>query len=436
MNTTVHLLSFEGPDPYALAGGVGTRIWGLARALAQLRIETHLWFIGDPQLPGYDRRGHLHLHRWCQWMNRHHPVGVYDGERAKAEGYTNSLPSAVGDDILAAINAGQQVIVLAEEWHTVGAVLRLDQLLREYQVRDRVSLLWNANNTFGFSEIDWHRLSRAAVITTVSRYMKQLMRPLGAEAVVIPNGLGAEAFAPVNETMAEALGKVVGDRLLLTKVARWDPDKRWLGTLDIVASLKHTGQRPILVARGGIEAHGETVLARARSLGLTVADVTLPPTEGARALVNTLGDARRLDLLNVRSALDWETRRLLYRGSAAVLANSGHEPFGLVGLETMAAGGIACTGSSAEDYAVPGHNALVLETQNPDEFLGLFAQMRNEPARERAVREAAALTARRYAWPLVIDRLLLPRAQLALLSRRATRTSPIPNVPENAALVF
>jgi glycosyltransferase involved in cell wall biosynthesis len=209
-----------------------------------------------------------------------------------------------------------------------------------------------------------------------------------------------------------------------------------LGTLDIVASLKHTGQRPILVARGGIEAHGETVLARARSLGLTVADVTLPPTEGARALVNTLGDARRLDLLNVRSALDWETRRLLYRGSAAVLANSGHEPFGLVGLETMAAGGIACTGSSGEDYAVPGHNALVLETQNPDEFLGLFAQMRNEPARERAVREAAALTARRYAWPLVIDRLLLPRAQLALLSRRATRTSPIPNVPENAALVF
>jgi hypothetical protein len=30
----------------------------------------------------------------------------------------------------------------------------------------RVTILWNANNTFGFDRIDWERLSRAAVITT------------------------------------------------------------------------------------------------------------------------------------------------------------------------------------------------------------------------------------------------------------------------------
>jgi hypothetical protein len=51
---------------------------------------------------------------------------------------------------------------------------------------------------------------------------------------------------------------------------------------------------------------------------------------------------------------------VLFSGSAAVLANSGREPFGLVGLETMAAGGVACTGSTGEDYVVPGQNALVL----------------------------------------------------------------------------
>jgi hypothetical protein len=43
-----HILSFEGPDPYARAGGIATRITGLARALAGAGHETHLWFVGDP----------------------------------------------------------------------------------------------------------------------------------------------------------------------------------------------------------------------------------------------------------------------------------------------------------------------------------------------------------------------------------------------------
>jgi glycosyltransferase involved in cell wall biosynthesis len=41
---------------------------------------------------------------------------------------------------------------------------------------------------------------------------------------------------------------------------------------------------------------------------------------------------------------------VLFHSAAAVLANSHHEPFGLVGLETMAAGGVACIGYTGEDY--------------------------------------------------------------------------------------
>ena len=47
-----HLLSFEGPDLYARAGGVATRVVGLAEELASRGFDTHLWFVGDPSEPG------------------------------------------------------------------------------------------------------------------------------------------------------------------------------------------------------------------------------------------------------------------------------------------------------------------------------------------------------------------------------------------------
>jgi hypothetical protein len=79
-DTQFHILSFEGPDDYARAGGIASRISGLSQALAAAGFETHLWFVGDPQLPGHENRGQLWWHRWYQWISRYHPAGVYDGE--------------------------------------------------------------------------------------------------------------------------------------------------------------------------------------------------------------------------------------------------------------------------------------------------------------------------------------------------------------------
>jgi hypothetical protein len=47
-----HVLSFEGPDGYSRAGGIASRVCGLTESLAHLGFETHLWFIGDPDLAG------------------------------------------------------------------------------------------------------------------------------------------------------------------------------------------------------------------------------------------------------------------------------------------------------------------------------------------------------------------------------------------------
>jgi len=108
-----------------------------------------------------------------------------------------------------------------------------------------------------------------------------------------------------------------------------------------------------------------------------------------------------------------------------VLANSWHEPFGLVGgLETMAVGGNACTGISAEEYAVPGRNALVLQTSDPREFLGLFRRLRTNPAEAKSIRREARAAARRYAWGEMFERLFLLQLDLLRAIRRVPSTAP------------
>jgi glycosyltransferase involved in cell wall biosynthesis len=272
-------------------------------------------------------------------------------------------------------------------------------------------MLWNANNTFGFEAIPWVQLAEASTITTVSRYMKHRMRQHGADALVIPNGLTADCFdAPERNPVAELRRRFRG-RTFLSKMARWDPDKRWLETIDTVAEMKRQGWSPLLVARGGSEAHGHDVLHRAHAAGLEVVDraATRP---GAAGLAEALRDINGADVVNLQSYVDPDARRALFRSVDAVLANSGHEPFGLVGLEAMAVGGIACTGCSGEDYAQPGQNAIVLETGDPREFISLFRQLRADPERAKRLRRAGQSTARRYAWGEIVERVLLPRAEM------------------------
>jgi hypothetical protein len=95
-----HVLAFEGPDIYAQAGGIASRVTGLTEALATAGFETHLWFVGDPSLPGHEMRGQLHLHRWCQWISHYHPNGVYDGEAGKHADYGASLPPFLCQEML------------------------------------------------------------------------------------------------------------------------------------------------------------------------------------------------------------------------------------------------------------------------------------------------------------------------------------------------
>lgn len=408
-----HLLSFEGPDAYSRAGGLASRVEGLSGTLAGLGFETHLWFVGDPERPSQEAHDELHYHRWGQWISRHHSGGVYDGEWAKQSDFASSLPPHLLNEFLAPrLREGGRAVVVAEEWHTVHAVLHLDYLLRQLGLRERVEILWNANNTYGFEQIPWARLREASRITTVSRYMKQRMWALGVDPLVVPNGLPSDAFEEPGPGAIRALRKRLRGRMLLAKLARWHPDKRWATALGTVAELKCQGWEPLLVARGGSEPYGAEMRAFAQRLGLRWADRSCD-VFGVPELLDALCDVVEADVVNLCAPVAPAPRRLLLHCADAVLANSAHEPFGLVGLEAMAVGGLACTGSSGEDYVLPGQNAVMLETDDPSEFLQIYGPLRSNPRAERAMRRAGRWTAKRFAWQEVMQRVFLPRLQVS-----------------------
>jgi glycosyltransferase involved in cell wall biosynthesis len=401
---TFVILSFEGPDLYSMAGGLATRIIGLTETLARLGFETHLIFIGDPQKPSVEiqMNGKLHLHRWGQWISQYYPNGVYDGEEGKLQDYQDSVPNFVLTEIAQpALSAGKRLVVMAEEWQTSETLCRISDVLWKAGLRDRAQLLWNANNTIGFHRINWGRLNFIATLTTVSRYMKHTMWTMGLNPLVIPNGIPSRLLRPVNPTQVVRIRRVLEAETMLVKIARFDPDKRWLMTMEVIARLKAEGDRVVLLARGGIESHGKEVMSYARRLGLIVRDVY----SDGEALLNYwqgLRLAGRADVYNLRYHVPEHFRQVIYAGADLILANSGREPFGLVGLEAMAAGGVVVTGSTGEDYALPFENALVLDTDNPVEIVTYLHHLREEPDFEKKIRLSAQETAQRFTWEEVV----------------------------------
>ncbi len=402
------VLSFEGPDPYAQVGGLGVRVSGLVRAAAEMGIETHLIFIGDPDAPPRQvyAAGRLVLHRWCQSISRHHPAGVYDGEWGKVQDFAVSVPPFVASLVRETIVQGGDAVVLAEEWQTVEALCKVADLLRAEGAAEHVRFVWNCNHPTCLDKVDWHRFQDLALITTVSRYMHGRLREVGIDATVIPNGIPASMLMPAPQQQVEALGELLRDRISLVKVGRWDPDKAWLQAVEAVALLKEAGAPVRLLMRGGLEPHGAEVLQRCRDLGLSVRDVTLSG-EGVNALLGGIAAGREADVLNLRFPLTEDFKRLVFRAGDAVLANSPMEPFGLVGLEAMAAGGVAVVGSTGEDYANH-ENVLRVAHGTSAELTGVIATLAGDSDLERRLRTAGPAAACRYTWERVLATAFLP----------------------------
>jgi glycosyltransferase involved in cell wall biosynthesis len=409
------LLSFEGPDQYATAGGLGVRMKELALELARSGYTTHLIFVGDPDLPGREALGdHLTLHRWCQWLSAGYRNGVYEGEEEKLADWNATVPAFVVDELVRpAAQRGMLTAVLAEEWHTAESTCDLSDELWAAGLRDQAIILWNANNVMGFERIDWERLSFCSQITTVSRYMKHVMWAEGVNPLVVPNGIPEDRIHRFHATKVRELRAAVGSRELLFKIGRWSPDKRWLMAVEALAAEVARGHDVTMVIRGGIEPHAVEVLQRAHDLGLSIVDLRMPrDLDGAIAALDA---TPRAHIYNVQNFMTDELISLFYTAADAVLANSGHEPFGLVGLEVMAASGIAFVGSTGEDYAIPFLNGVVIDSGDPTEICIALDQLRSHPDAATQMRQEARATARRYTWTNVIDDILLSKLKYVAL---------------------
>jgi glycosyltransferase involved in cell wall biosynthesis len=420
-NTLFVLLCFEGPDVYSTAGGLGTRVTELSEALAKQGYATHLIFIGDPTKPATEIRedGHLILKRWSQWVSKYYPNGVYDGEEQKLYDFNESVPFHVYNDIVRpAVAEGKTVVIMGEDWHTAEAMTRTSDLLHWFGLRQKVLMLWNFNSLMSLHRINWGRLNFVTTICTVSKYMKHRMWSYGVNPLVIPNGIPTRHLAPVEPKDVQKVRKIAQqedpNRLFLFKIGRFDPDKRWIMAIDAVARLKYSGHPVTLFVRGGIEPHGADVLRHAYEMGLTIKDV-VAQRPNLQQCMKAMASAGPADIYNLRFFLPEEFVRTTYAAADATLANSGHEPFGLVALEVMAAQGIAVTGSTGEDYAISFENAIVTETDDPDEIVGYLLYLRRHPEEQERIRCAGRNTAQQFLWDQVIENLV---SKLEFLARK------------------
>ena len=181
--------------------------------------------------------------------------------------------------------------------------------------------------------------------------------------------------------------------------------------------------------RGGREPHGGEVIIHAQRQGLNVVHVPAPPEPaGLSAILRQYPEA---DVVNFTSFVSDPMLGVIYPACDAVLANSAHEPFGLVGLEVMAAGGLAVTGATGEDYANAYRNALVLETDDAIELVTGLNLIKQRPRLAAALRRRGRVTARAYTWEKVIEQLLL-RIEFAAAQQAVTVAPAAPEDPRAA----
>ncbi|MBV9281487.1 MAG: glycosyltransferase family 4 protein [Chloroflexi bacterium] len=413
-NSQFAIVSFEGPDEYARAGGLAVRVRDLASSLADQGFQTHLFFIGDPHLPGVEQQGNLTLHRWAQWISAYHPGSVYEGEWGKMQDMTRSLPPFLVDQIARpAATDGKVTVLMGEDWQTAQTVIHAAGMLAWNGLLQRVIPVWTANNLYGFEGIDFGYLAQAAAIMTVSRYMKHEMRRYGPNPLVVPNGIAPAAIVTVQAREARRLRQAFASEVALFKIGRYTPDKRWIMALEAVAILKQHGVRTRILIRGDRSPYGNEVLSHAYRQGLRI-ELLEDRYQKVDDLAKAIAAHPEADVLSLTTFLPDSLVPVVYAAVDGVLANSGHEPFGLVGLEVMGAGGLAFVGSTGEEYAEPDQNAIVLDTDDPREIVVQLLRLRDDPEEVKRLKKRGKETARAYVWSEVLKELFRKLDYVAL----------------------
>ncbi|MFB0519951.1 MAG: glycosyltransferase, partial [Desulfatiglandales bacterium] len=273
------------------------------------------------------------------------------------------------------------------------------------------------NEIYGFEQIDWDYLSRATTITVVSEYMKQIMLKRSINPVVIANGIPEALLEEVSKADISRMRETLDTATIFTKVARWREDKGWKPAVRAIHNLNKLGESSKLLAHPAMESDRQKITHQAKSLGLVMKNIYLdgdPKKHYLRAVskqdftpyFEALSQGSTADILNLLFPLPPSFLRVLYQASDVVLASSGHDPFGLAGMEAIAAGAVVFTSRSAEGHAEHMGNAIVLNNYNAEEIQFYASHLRMHPEKIDMIRASARQTAEQWTWQEVARRLL------------------------------
>ena len=133
-------------------------------------------------------------------------------------------------------------------------------------------------------------------------------------------------------------------------------------------------------------------MGRARHHGLSVCD-WFEPVDDAGGVVRALSESRGAAVVNLCRFLPETVIPEIDLAATAVLANSGHEPFGLVGLEAMAAGTPVVTSDvgGLTEIIRHGENGLLVDN-TPAAIAAALRLLLDNPAFARSLGEAARRT--------------------------------------------
>lgn len=397
-NTTFVLLSFEGPDKYSLVGGLGTRVSELSNIIDFNGFENHIFFIGAPYMPEVSKIKNTWRRRFCRRISMKYPDNVYSGELEKLDEWNKTAPESVIEQVvIPSARKGIMTVILAEDWHTSESVIRLDQLLREKNLREYCVIFWNINNEYGLSAVNLKKLASICTVTTVSEFMKKRIRQIySIDAAAIPNGIPSRIIGEPDQKLKDIIRSCF-QGMILQKVARYDSDKNWICAIETIALLKQKGFAPHFLMRGGAQSYRTEVICKILDLNLKYVTVSLKnPT--FESIIESFIRYKNFDIIELDFFIPEDFLMLLYGAADMVFANSTYEPFGIVGLEVMAKKGIAIVGKTGEDYAVNLKNSLRTDSESPEELEKIISKIMKDKQLNSDIREAGIQTAKSFTW--------------------------------------
>jgi D-inositol-3-phosphate glycosyltransferase len=211
---------------------------------------------------------------------------------------------------------------------------------------------------------------------------------------IVPPGVDAERFRPVEREEARKLLGITPDEKLLLFVGRIEPLKAVDTILEAVSLLKQKEPESLKGAKLAIIGGNPQDLANNQELARLI--------ELAQAL----------DLNSVVEFLGAKDQHLLpvyYAASTAVIMPSDYESFGMVALEAMASGTpVIATQVGGLAYLVRDHQTgYLVPVREPSALADRIRIVLTEPETQARLGQNAASLARQYSWKQIAEQLLM-----------------------------